>query len=309
MKSDYLFRVTSDRSHNVFYLRQEGYGVYTGKGEHGFNVEVTEKYLTNPETQIDPLKYFTYTLTENGYSSNFAEVELNTFKEELVPYYPYERYESDVGVLQYAIEYYAYDYLTSGLDGLKTSQEIATQEQNYRSFVYDNYLTIDGELETLLLQLADGAGINANADRYTVAKQVVNYVKNAAEYNLAFDAYPKNSDMVTYFLTESKEGVCRHFAAAATMMFRALGIPARYTIGFAVPVFANTWTEWRDAGHAWTEIYLDGYGWVPLEVTGSNFAPDSSEDEPDKEEDGGVSYYVYLQEEKRYAAGTPKGER
>jgi hypothetical protein len=78
--------------------------------------------------------------------------------------------------------------------------------------------------------------------------------------------------MVTCFLTEYKRGVCRHFAAAATMMFRALGIPARYAIGFKVDVNANEWRIYGDEigeeGHAWTEVYLEDYGWVAIEVTG-----------------------------------------
>ena len=77
--------------------------------------------------------------------------------------------------------------------------------------------------------------------------------------------------MVTYFLTEHKRGVCRHFAAAATMMFRALGIPARYTIGFMVNIEANVKLEYSGDGHAWTEIYMENYGWIPLEVTGGMF--------------------------------------
>ena len=99
--------------------------------------------------------------------------------------------------------------------------------------------------------------------------------------------------MVTYFLTEEKGGVCRHFAAAATMMFRAFGIPARYAIGFAVPVTAGEWTEWKGDGHAWTEIYLEGYGWVSLEVTGGNMKPDSPDNIPSDSSSSDDIFYAY----------------
>ena len=95
----------------------------------------------------------------------------------------------------------------------------------------------------------------------------------------------EDKDMVTCFLTEYKRGVCRHFAAAATMMYRALGIPARYTVGFAVDVNADEWLiygdDYGEDGHAWTEVYISDYGWVAVEVTGGLFAPPEEEEEED----------------------------
>ena len=43
----------------------------------------------------------------------------------------------------------------------------------------------------------------------------------------------EEANIVTAFLSDRyTEGVCRHYASAATMIFRALKIPARYTIGY-----------------------------------------------------------------------------
>ena len=59
---------------------------------------------------------------------------------------------------------------------------------------------------------------------------------------------------------------------AATLLLRALGIPARYTVGVYSEVgVANEWIEvYSNTGHAWTEAYIDGVGWVALEVTGGD---------------------------------------
>ena len=35
------------------------------------------------------------------------------------------------------------------------------------------------------------------------------------------------ADVVVAFLTKYKEGICQHYASAATLLFRELGIPAR----------------------------------------------------------------------------------
>lgn len=95
------------------------------------------------------------------------------------------------------------------------------------------------------------------------------------EYNLDADALPEGEDFIEYFLYESKEGYSMHFAAAATMMFRMLGVPARYVVGYVAPkeVFTadenGTYTAILedDNAHAWTEIYQPFLGWIPVEVT------------------------------------------
>jgi hypothetical protein len=65
--------------------------------------------------------------------------------------------------------------------------------------------------------------------------------------------------------------VCRHFATAAVAMYRAFGIPARYTVGYSVNAREGFSVEVTTLdAHAWVEIYVDGMGWVPVEVTGSS---------------------------------------
>ena len=51
-------------------------------------------------------------------------------------------------------------------------------------------------------------------------------------------------------------------------MYRALGIPARYTVGFVVQTTADEFVDIMTPGHAWVEIYMDGIGWMQVEVTG-----------------------------------------
>ena len=86
------------------------------------------------------------------------------------------------------------------------------------------------------------------------------------------EQYPENVDVAVYFLDVAKEGICQHYATAATMMYRAFGIPARFTTGFAVPITDGSVTEVSSLNaHAWVEIFLNGIGWVPVEVTGSSF--------------------------------------
>ena len=57
------------------------------------------------------------------------------------------------------------------------------------------------------------------------------------------------------FLESYREGICQHYATAATAMYRALGIPARYVVGYMGQTEAGEWTEitLKDA-HAWVGL-------------------------------------------------------
>jgi len=72
------------------------------------------------------------------------------------------------------------------------------------------------------------------------------------------------------FLYKEKRGYCEHFASAAAMFCRALGVPSRIAYGWSGGRFyeAQNMLVFRakDA-HAWTEIKLKGYGWVVFDTT------------------------------------------
>ena len=71
------------------------------------------------------------------------------------------------------------------------------------------------------------------------------------------------------FMLDSRSGHCEYFAAAATLLLRAGGIPARYATGFAVLEYSNLESAWvvraRHA-HAWARAW-DGVRWVDVDTT------------------------------------------
>ena len=159
----------------------------------------------------------------------------------------------------------------------------------YSSWLHRNgqYMQIQASTAVRLRQIAIAAGIDVYASREAIAEQVADFVKSSARYTLRPLVIPEEQDFAVYFLETSKEGYCIHFATTAAMMLRALGIPARFTTGFAVTVPARnvgaviTLTD-RHA-HAWVEVYYDQLGWLPLEATpasaatgDSMFAPSTS---------------------------------
>ncbi|MBQ4531385.1 MAG: transglutaminase domain-containing protein [Lachnospiraceae bacterium] len=132
-----------------------------------------------------------------------------------------------------------------------------------------------------------------------IIEQVVNYFQENIPYTVRPGFVPKDEDVINFFLTKNKKGYCAHFASSAVLIFRYMGIPARYVEGYAVnygQVLEGTITEenYEDyyqgysplgktavvevevsdaSAHAWVEVFEEDFGWIPVEVT-----PSSSED-------------------------------
>jgi transglutaminase-like putative cysteine protease len=89
------------------------------------------------------------------------------------------------------------------------------------------------------------------------------------DYTLATMKYDKSGkgwgrgDII--YACDEKRGNCTDFHAVFIGFSRAVGIPARFAIGFPLP-------EKRGEGeiggyHCWAEFYLKGYGWVPVDAS------------------------------------------
>ena len=133
----------------------------------------------------------------------------------------------------------------------------------------------------------DTGALNVNVNRLNKAYQVAYWMEQYTIYTLYPPELPEDTDPIEYFLT-SKRGYCMHYASAATMLLRHMGVPARYATGYVVA--SNDFVETNENGdevykatvmdnmaHAWVEIYLEGVGWVPIEVTSGYI---TEEDEP-----------------------------
>ncbi|MBS2014944.1 MAG: transglutaminase domain-containing protein [Deltaproteobacteria bacterium] len=83
--------------------------------------------------------------------------------------------------------------------------------------------------------------------------------------------YASSKDPTADFLFGNRIGYCVHFAHAAAILWRSLGIPARVSTGY------YSAEDNRKGGsallikggdaHMWPELYLDGLGWVVLDIT------------------------------------------
>lgn len=78
------------------------------------------------------------------------------------------------------------------------------------------------------------------------------------------------ADPTADFLFGDRTGYCVHFAHAAVLLWRALGIPARVGTGYRSDEtnrHGSSTILIRSAdAHAWPELYLEGAGWIVLDI-------------------------------------------
>lgn len=114
--------------------------------------------------------------------------------------------------------------------------------------------------------------------KYKTIGDAVNIVKTHFGEGFQYTLHPgeleDGTDEVERFLFTRKTGYCTHFASAAVMIFRSMGIPARIAEGYMVNGDRLQPGEPTDVfdynAHAWTEIWIEsdaGMGWMPLDVT------------------------------------------
>ncbi len=163
------------------------------------------------------------------------------------------------------------DYTVYYWPGIRTLDlsEWGHECAEYDDYVMSHCLEIPEATKQELYNLAVRCGYDPSMSTAQTIAWVAEFVRSSGEYKLDVSRQPVNFDFALYFLTQSKAGYCVHFATAAAVMYRALGIPARYASGYRVVITeAGAVTEVTDQDtHAWAEVYLSGLGWIPVETT------------------------------------------
>lgn len=205
-------------------------------------------------------------------------------------------------------DYYPYytDFLASHE---KSDVEVSgeTSENTWVYTYYPNYGYISGvpgevaegylEVPQICYDAVEEVCIDAGlgGTEVEIAEQIDTYFDENYKYTLRPGYSFGSRDYITRFLLSSKKGFCAHFASSATMLFRYMGIPARYVEGYVFSyneITANgemiedakyedyfsgysaigetglIELEIPDANaHAWVEIYVQDKGWIVVDPT------------------------------------------
>lgn len=151
-------------------------------------------------------------------------------------------------------------------------------DSDYAAFVQATYLALPEKTRLGLTGYCEGyeplRALLGSDDVSAIVDAVRDFVSSHGHYALECDRVPEGEDFAVWFLTASDRGYCVHYATAATLMLRAMGVPARYVTGYCADTDAGKWTVvTTDNAHAWAEYYDPAIGWQVLEATPADFAP------------------------------------
>ena len=168
-------------------------------------------------------------------------------------------------------ENYVAVYYQMNLDTEQFYELLAcTYEQNLEEAseqeIYLQEIILSEDVENYLEEITSGAKNDIEKIRL-IEKELASFTYNRTPGPLP-EYVVDESSFLDYFLLESKEGFCTHFATAFVLLARAEGFPTRYVQGFCVPIGdGRELTVSSDMAHAWPEVYINGVGFIPFEPT------------------------------------------
>lgn len=270
-----MLKVSSSKNDTV-YLKQRSWGDYDPATDSWQDAPEYLQLINGSESAY----YLTsYALINSGYTQ--ATLDINSLCGIFVmPYYSDAQVsdflqQSDIEMSgstaeTYSAVYYTFNNTTS--EGAMLPSKYAGYESLYAAFVKGNYSYVDDVTLAYMNGIIAEQKFDANDPE--IVNKVATYIRKAAEYNLDYDTSIDSAENPVIAFLQKGEGVCRHYAKAATLLYRSLGIPARYTVGFMGKVAAGQTVDITDAdAHAWVEVYINGLGWVKVEVTGGSSEP------------------------------------
>jgi transglutaminase-like putative cysteine protease len=146
---------------------------------------------------------------------------------------------------------------------------LARSGTDYPQWISERYLQLPDTITPRTRELAESI-TSAAGDPYAKAVAIETWLRENIAYNQQIAAPPEGVDGVDYLLFQTREGYCNYYASAMVVMLRSVGVPARFSAGYAQGEYNAERGAYRvrahDA-HAWPEVYFASYGWVEFEPT------------------------------------------
>lgn len=138
----------------------------------------------------------------------------------------------------------------------------------YKRFTEPDLLVpIDGRIRELALHLTAG-----KSTQLAKARAIYNYVTDTLRYDKSGTGWGRGDAL---YACDVKHGNCTDFHSLFIGMVRAVGIPAKFEIGFPLPEDAKNGEI--PGYHCWAEFYIDGIGWIPVDSSEASKHKEKSE--------------------------------
>ena len=123
----------------------------------------------------------------------------------------------------------------------------------------DRLVPLDDKIRSWAREVVEAAHAHTDLE---MAQAIYNHVVATVKYDKTGKGWGRGD---IYYACEARRGNCTDFHAIFIGYARAMGIPARFAIGFPLPAERG---QGKIAGyHCWAEFYAKGIGWVPIDAS------------------------------------------
>ena len=123
----------------------------------------------------------------------------------------------------------------------------------------DRLVPLDAKIKQQAEEVVAKAGAKTDLER---ARAVYEHVVSTVTYDKTGQGWGRGD---IYYACDARRGNCTDFHAIVIGYCRALGIPARFSIGLPLPTDRG---KGEIKGyHCWAEFYTKGTGWVPVDAS------------------------------------------
>ena len=123
----------------------------------------------------------------------------------------------------------------------------------------DRLVPLDGKIRQWAQEVVDAAGAKTDLEK---ARAIYNHVVSTVKYDKSGTGWGRGD---IYYACDARRGNCTDFHAIFIGYARAVGVPARFSIGFPLP--ADRGAGQVSGYHCWAEFYARGVGWVPVDAS------------------------------------------
>lgn len=149
------------------------------------------------------------------------------------------------------------EYLRKDFNQAKGDAPISFDPQVAKFLRPERLVPITNEVQQWAQEVTEGKRTDQEK-----ARAIYNYAISILKYDKSGQGWGRG-DLL--YACDEKRGNCTDFHALFTGFCRAMGIPARFSIGLPLPLIRG---QGEIPGyHCWAEFYVRGYGWVPVDAS------------------------------------------
>jgi transglutaminase-like putative cysteine protease len=123
----------------------------------------------------------------------------------------------------------------------------------------DRMAPLDDKIKTWALEVVEAAHAKTDMEK---ARAIYQHIVATVKYDKSGQGWGRGD---IYYACDARRGNCTDFHAIFIGYCRALGIPARFAIGFSVP--ADHGAGQISGYHCWAEFYVKDLGWIPVDAS------------------------------------------